>query len=173
MRGNSTAGEGALAARAATGRCHVTRSGVLAVSACLVMALLAVLAAFALAPTAVKAEGPGATTRARHMGVASCAGSTCHGHSVPDGKPVRQDELRTWQEDSSPSGAHSRAYQVLLEPRGREILTRLGYGGNFAAGIQKDCAGCHTTPGAPRQSDGVGCESCHGAAGGWLSTHYA
>jgi hypothetical protein len=44
----------------------------------------------------------------------------------------------------------------------------------------KECLGCHATyvPTAQRGarfqlSDGVGCESCHGAAEGWLSSHYA
>ena len=40
-------------------------------------------------------------------GVASCAGSTCHGRIEGDGKVVRQDELSRWQEPSSPGGAHS------------------------------------------------------------------
>lgn len=42
------------------------------------------------------------------------------------------------------------------------------------------CLGCHATPAAPgargarfQLSDGVGCESCHGAASGWLASHYA
>jgi hypothetical protein len=150
---------------------RIPRSGAMAIVACMSMAVAALAAALVVAPAPLKAEGA-QTSLARHMGVASCAGSTCHGLSVPEGKSVRQDELRSWQEESSPGGAHSRAYRVLLEPRGREILTRLGYASNMAEGINKDCAGCHTTLGAPKQSDGVGCESCHGAAGGWLSSHY-
>src|SRR3546814_12490388 len=42
------------------------------------------------------------------------------------------------------------------------------------------CLGCHATPAAGgsrgsrfQTSDGVGCEACHGAASGWLSSHYA
>lgn len=150
---------------------RIPRSGAMAIAACLTMAGAASVASFAVSPTPVKAEGT-TSSLGRHLGVASCAGSTCHGHSVADGKSVRQDELRSWQEESSPGGAHSRAYRVLLEPRGKEILTRLGYGKNLAAGIEADCAGCHTTLGSPKQADGVGCESCHGAAGGWISTHY-
>lgn len=151
---------------------RVPRSGAMAAVAFMAMVAAAVSASLLVAPAPVQAEGTATGTLGKHLGVASCAGSTCHGHSVADGKPVRQDELRSWQEESSPGGAHSRAYRVLLEPRGREILTRLGYGGNMATGINKDCAGCHTTLGAPKQADGVGCESCHGAAGGWVSSHY-
>ena len=40
------------------------------------------------------------------------------------------------------------------------------------------CLGCHATPAGRRgprfqTSDGVGCESCHGPASGWLTSHYA
>ena len=116
------------------------------------------------------------TTGGRHEGVASCAGSTCHGRQVPDGAIVRQNELVTWQDESSPSGAHSRAWRVLAEPRSRAIAQRLGIGEATSAPM---CLGCHATPAsAPRgarfqTSDGVGCEACHGAASGWLSSHYA
>lgn len=74
-----------------------------------------------------------------------------------------------WQEESSPSGSHSRAWRVIQEPRGQAIVRRMGLD---AAGIQRECAGCHASPGSARPSDGVDCEACHGASGGWLSTHY-
>ncbi|RZK00467.1 MAG: hypothetical protein EOO76_12695 [Novosphingobium sp.] len=111
------------------------------------------------------------------QGVASCAGSTCHGRSEGDGKVVRQDELMQWQEPSSKGGAHSRAYSALTSPRGQKILSALGMGQGANASA---CLGCHATNAAvgergPRfqLGDGVGCESCHGAASGWISTHYA
>lgn len=111
------------------------------------------------------------------VGVASCAGTTCHGRSEANGKIVRQDELMSWQNEASPSGAHSRAWRVLKEPRSRAIAARLGIGEAASAPM---CLGCHATPApaasrGPRflTSDGVGCESCHGAAGGWLASHYA
>jgi len=55
------------------------------------------------------------------------------------------------------------------------IARRLGIGEASRAPM---CLGCHATPPGPRGprfqlSDGVGCESCHGAASGWLSSHYA
>ncbi|WP_421837784.1 hypothetical protein [Novosphingobium sp.] len=95
--------------------------------ACLALALLALGAALALHPAPLKAQtvSDGGTART-HMGVASCAGSTCHGRSVASGTPIRQDELLRWQEESSPTGAHSRAWRVIGEPRGVAIARRLG-----------------------------------------------
>ena len=113
----------------------------------------------------------------RYEGVATCAGSTCHGRNEGDGKVVRQDELRRWQEPSNKSGAHSRAYSALATTRGQAIASALGLGKATAAPA---CLGCHATfaPAGQRGdrfllSDGVGCESCHGASSGWLSSHYA
>ena len=108
-----------------------------------------------------------------HLGVASCAGSTCHGRSEPTGAVVRQDELMRWQDDSSPTGAHSRALRVLSEPRGRAIAQRLGLPSATDAPM---CLGCHAETAGPRgprfqAGDGVGCESCHGAASGWIEVH--
>jgi hypothetical protein len=120
--------------------------------------------------SAEAAGGPG-----RLEGVASCAGSTCHGRAEGDGKVVRQDELMHWQEPSSQGGAHSRAYAALASPRGQAITASLGLGDATSAGA---CLGCHATTGAPhgerfQLSDGVGCESCHGPASGWIASHYA
>jgi len=61
----------------------------------------------------------------RYLGVATCAGSTCHGRAEGNGAVVRQDEIATWQEASSPSGAHSRALAVLDSLRGRQIAATL------------------------------------------------
>jgi len=111
------------------------------------------------------------------VGVASCAGTTCHGRSEGDGKIVRQDELMRWQYPASPAGVHSRAFRALAEPRARAIAARLGVGEATGAPM---CLGCHATPTAgaatgPRflRSDGVGCEACHGAASDWLASHYS
>jgi hypothetical protein len=136
-----------------------------------VPAFLALLIALAVGGPAVGAGG------GSYVGVATCAGSTCHGRAEGNGAVVRQDEIATWQEPSSPSGAHSRAYAVLGSLRARQIAATLGLA---SASSAAECLGCHATPtggGArgPRfqVSDGVGCEACHGPAGGWLATHYA
>ena len=128
---------------------------------------------------ALLATGPAAGAPAgaggRVMGVASCAGSTCHGRAEGNGAVVRQDEIATWQEPSSPAGAHSRAYAALTTLRGRQIGATLGIEPTSAG----ECLGCHATwsPGTARGpefqlGDGVGCESCHGAAERWLPTHF-
>jgi len=136
--------------------------------------MLALLAALLLRPDPAIATAQGGGFS--FVGVASCAGSTCHGRSEADGKIVRQDELMIWQDEASPAGAHSRAWRILAEPRSRRIAQRLGIGEATSAPM---CLGCHATPaggarGARFQtSDGVGCEGCHGAASGWLSSHYA
>ena len=110
-----------------------------------------------------------------YLGVASCGATTCHGRQEADGAIVRQDEIMRWQEESTPGGAHSRAFRVLREPRSIAIAKRLGLKDAASA---SECLGCHTTDAArkgPRfqTNDGVGCESCHGASSGWISSHYA
>lgn len=116
----------------------------------------------------------GSSANGVHVGVASCAGSTCHGRQEGDGRVVRQDELMRWQEPSSPGGAHSRAYAILSTPRSQAIAQRLGIGPATAAPM---CLGCHADPGTRggrfQLNDGVGCEACHGGAQTWLASHYA
>lgn len=111
-----------------------------------------------------------------YEGVAACAGSTCHGRMEGNGKVVRQDELLHWQEPSAQGGAHSRAYAVLTGRRSQQIAATLGLGNAASAPA---CLGCHATDAPAGQrgdrfqiTDGVGCESCHGASSGWIATHY-
>ncbi|MDT7933282.1 MAG: multiheme c-type cytochrome [Sphingomonadaceae bacterium] len=111
----------------------------------------------------------------KFMGVGSCAGSTCHGRTEPTGAVVRQDEIRVWQDLSSPTGAHLQAYRVLFEPRSQQIAAKLGIG---PAQNARECLGCHGLVPANRGprfsvSDGISCEACHGAAERWLASHYA
>lgn len=135
---------------------------------------LALIIALVVAAPAARSN---AAVQGTHLGVASCAGSTCHGRMVGDGFPVRQDELARWQEPSTPGGAHSRAYAILSNSRSQTIARNLGIAD---ATTSSTCLGCHssaaeTSGGAFRYqlSDGVNCESCHGSATGWISSHYA
>ncbi|WP_294056365.1 multiheme c-type cytochrome [Sphingomonas sp.] len=135
-------------------------------------ASLALLAAAAVLTGATAAPPAGGTFE----GVASCAGTTCHGRMEADGAVVRQDELMRWQEPSSPGGAHSRAYAVLSGRRAQQITATLGLGDAARAPA---CLGCHSTPVTGGKgaryltSDGVSCEACHGPASGWIASHYA
>src|SRR5471032_1089757 len=100
-----------------------------------------------------------ATTDGVHTGVASCSSSTCHGRLLPNAHGVRQNEISTWQDERSPSGAHSRAWQVLGSARGQSIAARLGVGSAQSAPA---CIGCHLDNAAERgpkfqESDGIGC----------------
>ena len=137
--------------------------------------LAALLLVFAR-PDGAQAIAQSESVGATFVGVATCGGSTCHGRSEADGPVVRQDEIMLWQDPSSAAGAHSRAYAVLQDPRSQVIAQRLGIGEASSAPM---CLGCHATPAGNQRgirfqtSDGVGCESCHGAASGWLSSHYA
>jgi Cytochrome c554 and c-prime len=110
-----------------------------------------------------------------HLGVASCAGTTCHGRAEPDGKIVRQDEILRWQDPSSPTGAHSRSFAVLSNTRSKAIAARMGIGPATSAA---QCLGCHSDPATARGakfqlSDGVGCEACHGGSSTWIDVHKA
>lgn len=141
---------------------------------CLALAASAVLigAPGSVEPVAAAQSAPSGNV---HLGVATCGGTTCHGRNEADGEVVRQDELMLWQEESSPAGAHSRAFRVLANARSQEIGRKLGIGDPQSA---KMCLGCHSTPAAQRGprfrvDDGVGCEACHGPAGDWLKNHYA
>ncbi len=107
-----------------------------------------------------------------HLGVASCAGSTCHGALAPlPGSNVLQNEYITWQEKDK----HSRAYKVLLNDRSKRIAKNLGLKSAHKAQI---CLNCHADNvkekfrhSTFKISDGVTCEACHGGAGRWIGTH--
>lgn len=112
------------------------------------------------------------STAPRYLGVSSCASSNCHGSSRPrETSPVLQNEFFSWYKKDE----HSKAYKSLLTPEAKRMAFQLGIG---APEKEQRCLGCHATN-APAQlqgerfalSDGVGCESCHGAADGWIKAH--
>jgi len=134
--------------------------------------LTTVLAIITTGTIANSAELPESSAR-QHLGVATCAASQCHGSAIPrDATGVLQNEYVTWTQ----SDPHSKAYEVLSNEQSRLIAARLGIGRAREASI---CLDCHADNVAVDKrgekfqlSDGVGCESCHGGAENWLSTHY-
>lgn len=110
----------------------------------------------------------------KYVGVGSCGSSNCHGSISPKSSSrVLQNEYTTWFRHE----AHSRAYEILTNDHSKRIAKHLGIGAAEKADI---CLDCHATN-VPaklrgnrfRISDGVGCESCHGAAEKYLGTHTA
>ena len=107
-----------------------------------------------------------------HLGVATCAGSNCHGAvERPRNSSVPGDEYLIW----SKRDKHRTAYTVLLEDRAIKMARALGLPD---AVNQKLCLDCHADNVPANQrgtqfqlSDGVACETCHGGASRWLGTH--
>lgn len=110
---------------------------------------------------------------AKHLGVASCASSTCHGRALPaNNSNIAQNEYRTW----SKYDHHSRAYTILSNKHSQRIAANMGIADATA---EPACLACHadTTPTALQGekfhiADGIGCEVCHGGAENWIDSHY-
>jgi hypothetical protein len=126
-----------------------------------------IFAGFCSRITAVHAED-------KHMGVATCSSSNCHGSiGAKTSTRVLQNEYSTWFRHE----AHSRAYEILTNQQSKTIARNLAIG---SAENEPLCLNCHATY-VPtnlrgnrfRISDGVGCESCHGAAERYLRNHTA
>ncbi|MFM7845212.1 MAG: multiheme c-type cytochrome [Planctomycetota bacterium] len=126
-------------------------------------------------------------------GTLSCASASCHGQdaeTVPGitlgGKALHQ-ESTIWEEHDP----HARAARILDTAQFRRILTRVSGQDEdavFDPVVYRQCAACHDPAGIAAQDAaarqgvaaldrhaaprGVGCESCHGAAQDWLSSHF-
>lgn len=139
------------------------------------LALLA-LAGCATAPGQPAEEGPPpkAALAQQWLGSASCASMACHNGNGLKGE--LRSEYTTWIAHDP----HARAYEVLYGTTSRAIVKNL----KFPAGtlpyelplclnchVHKDYAGSNHHTRFARE-DGVGCESCHGPAGSWVSEHY-
>lgn len=108
----------------------------------------------------------------QHLGVASCAGSNCHGAVLASEEAtVLQNEFFTWRRYDQ----HSRAWDTLQGEKASRIAERLGLDDPAQADT---CLDCHADNVPPEQrgqrfrfSDGVGCEACHGGAEDWIHAH--
>jgi len=136
------------------------------------MAAMAAISAVAMGVPAPAAENPSAGALSRHLGVASCAASACHGKiAAQTGVNVALNEYRTWLL----SDRHSQAFRILQSAKSGTIASKLGIAD---ASTAKACLDCHADN-VPTElrgekfllSDGVGCESCHGGAQAWIGTH--
>jgi hypothetical protein len=120
--------------------------------------------------SALSADGPSADYK--HLGVATCASSVCHGKlTAQTGRNVALNEYRIWSHDDY----HSRAFKDLSNNQSQSIASKLGLA---SAATAKICLDCHAdnVPAANRGpkfqlSDGIACEACHGGAEKWIETH--
>jgi hypothetical protein len=115
-----------------------------------------------------------ADREARWLGVASCASMSCHHFNGSKG--TKRSEYSTW----AAYDKHARAFQVLYEDRSEWIVRNL-YGPKAKKATETElCLKCHAMRDGDTSkvgdrfqlADGVGCESCHGAAEKWLTRHY-
>lgn len=109
------------------------------------------------------------------MGVGSCSSSNCHGSVSPrNAGNILQNEYVTWEKHD----AHSKAWLNLTNSDSKRIAHNLGIESPEKEPL---CLKCHATylesdsrKGANYHiEDGVGCESCHGAAEKYLGPHTA
>jgi hypothetical protein len=109
------------------------------------------------------------------VGAVGCKSSSCHG-----GAGEKRSQFFTW----SQRDYHTKAFAILLNARSERIAEGLGIvaqdGALPAAATSNRCTVCHAPFGAvaathlaatARPDEGVSCESCHGAANGWLRGH--
>jgi hypothetical protein len=152
------------------------------------LAALGVWSAWPRARVAGGDEPPPRAESPRVMGVATCASTACHNGNGPKGSVG--SEYTTWAGHDK----HARAYQVLYDTRSVLMVKNLSDsplmeredGKVKPPTRQPLCLKCHATgegkaahdgesaTTGPRfaLADGVGCESCHGAAEKYLSVHY-
>jgi len=111
----------------------------------------------------------------QYVGAATCASGTCHGSVEPrDLYKVKQNEYFIWLKQDR----HTQAYNVLLTDKSARIVRNLKI--KTKAQETKICLDCHAMN-VPKSAqantidlaEGISCESCHGAAGGWLAQHTA
>ena len=109
----------------------------------------------------------------KHLGVASCASSVCHGRvEASEIHGALMTEYSTWFR----LDRHSQAFATLKTDLSKRIASNLGLADAASSGI---CLDCHADNVVKEQqgedfhlSDGVGCENCHGAAEHWIAGHY-
>jgi hypothetical protein len=125
------------------------------------------------APAAQEAPAPPPRDgQHRWVGVAGCAAMACHNANGPRG--AKGSEYSTW----AGYDKHANAFAVLYNERSRRMVRLLNIG--TEATETALCLKCHAMNDGSKDNtgdrfalaDGVGCESCHGPAGDWVSTHY-
>ena len=131
-------------------------------------------------------------SESKFVGSQSCNSTSCHGRSEPrrtsvgNAGPGLQEFQLYVRHDP-----HANAARTLAGPEFQAMLSRLSgtESGISRAAVYQQCAACHdpeglasakvehaelTPPeiGRGTAGRGISCETCHGGAKGWLTTHY-
>lgn len=116
----------------------------------------------------------GSAPRFGPCGTASCSARACHGGLDSEETLPSKRSYSTWLLHDK----HRSAAKVLESERSRKIARRLQF---KHPDEEERCLVCHSNPqlASSTRADlwkaerdyGVGCESCHGAAGTWLEEH--
>ena len=134
---------------------------------------------------ALSQDGPASLT-----GITSCAASGCHGK--PEGsQPAWKSSYRVW----ASRDPHAQSFSTLWNDRSKQIVGILAESNGSATNnptqarpialdakqhwliLKERCTLCHSTAIVENASmglaytDGVSCQSCHGAAEHWLGEH--
>lgn len=99
-----------------------------------------------------------ADEKKEHKAVGAKKCKICHSTDKKAGT-----HYKVWEET-----AHAKAFETLLTDKAKEAAKKHGI-----EDPSKDerCLSCHTVKGSPTPEEGVTCESCHGAAEGYLKPH--
>ncbi len=99
-----------------------------------------------------------AAPKAEHKFIGAAKCKTCHN------SPAKGEQFKKWTESK-----HSKAFETLASPAALEVGTKLGVAKPQES---EKCLSCHVTgfaaPASAKeatfaQTEGVGCEACHGA----------
>jgi hypothetical protein len=110
---------------------------------------------------------------AQYLGAGSCAAAACHNGHFTHGNTGSEYTLWVTRDP------HARAYEVLFEERSKLIQKNLQSPSSAHEDLR--CLKCHVAPDIDPalekktlyfRTDGVSCESCHGAAEHWLNLHH-
>ena len=130
-----------------------------------------------------------------YIGTRSCSQFACHGRSSSPKQESWKSAYSVW----ATHDPHVRALDALFSPRaeqmfellsqpddmtGKPLRSSSGIGGEeYRSFLERRCIACHGTPTSDEEAtaspklhkharlDGIGCESCHGAARVWVSEH--
>lgn len=120
-------------------------------------------------PTLAATSHPHPITADAYLGSLSCSAANCHGD------PHRTTVIGSAAQYFLDCDKHQLAGTVLYGERSRSIRDRLKL--PHAAWESRECLTCHApaaigaTDPSTMVADGVSCESCHGPARQWLSSH--